>query len=291
MGRVSLLPQTAGSPFASPTRGRLEKDNHEDVDEDTDPGRKPEPPGHDRGGHDPARGDPSRTALGGLLLPQDRAARPRRGASSSSSSRIACATLQRALPRLGLERAAAETRARRPRADPAVPHARRATCRRRTASPCSPAAASKLFEAVALPFVHRSRLAVDRSPLVRELVAAQEEFGRLYAVVTDRSSGAHLRGDGRRGEGSGGAHRVGAPVAAATAATRTRRAGASTTTTTASARRSSVTTTRWRGRSSRSTARHPAHGILRGRAPAPTRRRSRRSCTSRCRSGWWPRSS
>ncbi len=46
----------------------------------------------------------------------------------------------------------------------------------------------KLFEAVPLPSVHRSRLAVDRTPLVRELVAVQEEFGRLYTVVMDRTS-------------------------------------------------------------------------------------------------------
>jgi peptide subunit release factor 1 (eRF1) len=47
---------------------------------------------------------------------------------------------------------------------------------------------AKLFAAVPLPFVHRSRLAVDRTPLVRELVAVEEEFGRIYAVVVDRTS-------------------------------------------------------------------------------------------------------
>jgi peptide subunit release factor 1 (eRF1) len=47
---------------------------------------------------------------------------------------------------------------------------------------------ARLFEAVALPSVHRSRLAVDRTPLVRELIAAEEEFGRIYTVVTDRTS-------------------------------------------------------------------------------------------------------
>jgi peptide subunit release factor 1 (eRF1) len=47
---------------------------------------------------------------------------------------------------------------------------------------------AKLFEAVALPSVHRSRLAVDRTPLIRELIAADEEFGRLYTVVADRAS-------------------------------------------------------------------------------------------------------
>ena len=46
----------------------------------------------------------------------------------------------------------------------------------------------ELFEVVALPAVHRSRLAVDRSPLVRELAAVEDEIGRLLAVVLDRSS-------------------------------------------------------------------------------------------------------
>lgn len=47
---------------------------------------------------------------------------------------------------------------------------------------------AKLFAAVPLPFVHRSRMAVDRTPLVRELVAVEEEFGRIYTVVVDRTS-------------------------------------------------------------------------------------------------------
>ena len=45
-----------------------------------------------------------------------------------------------------------------------------------------------LFEAVALPGVHRSRLAIDTSPLVRELASVEEEFGRLLTVVLDRTS-------------------------------------------------------------------------------------------------------
>lgn len=45
-----------------------------------------------------------------------------------------------------------------------------------------------LFEVAALPVVHRSRLAVDRSPLVRELAAVEDEIGRLITVVLDRSS-------------------------------------------------------------------------------------------------------
>ena len=44
-----------------------------------------------------------------------------------------------------------------------------------------------LFETVALPVVHRSRLLVDRSPLVRELASVEDEFGRLITVVLDRS--------------------------------------------------------------------------------------------------------
>ncbi|HEU5169918.1 MAG TPA: hypothetical protein VFU46_05245 [Gemmatimonadales bacterium] len=48
----------------------------------------------------------------------------------------------------------------------------------------------ELFEVVPLPHVHRSRLVVDDTPLVRELVAAEQEFGTLLAVVLDR---AHAR--------------------------------------------------------------------------------------------------
>ena len=44
-----------------------------------------------------------------------------------------------------------------------------------------------LFEMVPLPVVHRSRLAVDTSPLVRELASVEEEFGRLLTVVLDRT--------------------------------------------------------------------------------------------------------
>ncbi len=45
-----------------------------------------------------------------------------------------------------------------------------------------------LFEVVPLPRVFRSRLAVDRTPLVRELAALQEEVGRIVTVVLDRTS-------------------------------------------------------------------------------------------------------
>lgn len=45
-----------------------------------------------------------------------------------------------------------------------------------------------LFEAVPLPFVYRSRLAVDTTPLVRELASVEDEFGRLLTVVLDRTA-------------------------------------------------------------------------------------------------------
>ena len=95
--------------------------------------------------------------------------------------------LQRALPRLGLERTAAD--------GVLSDLLRIQEYLRRAGQPAGVAwhrplrlPRGGLFEAVALPYVHRSRFAVDRTPLIRELVAAQEEFGRLYAVVTDRSS-------------------------------------------------------------------------------------------------------
>ncbi len=45
-----------------------------------------------------------------------------------------------------------------------------------------------LFEATPLPVVYRSRLAVDATPLVRELASVEDEFGRLLTVVLDRTS-------------------------------------------------------------------------------------------------------
>jgi peptide subunit release factor 1 (eRF1) len=45
----------------------------------------------------------------------------------------------------------------------------------------------ELFETVPLPVVHRSRLAIDSSPLVRELASVEDEFGRLLTVVLDRT--------------------------------------------------------------------------------------------------------
>ncbi|HMJ57567.1 MAG TPA: hypothetical protein VK467_00390 [Gemmatimonadales bacterium] len=45
-----------------------------------------------------------------------------------------------------------------------------------------------LFEALSLPHVHRSRLRVDHVPLVRELVALEEEFGTILVAVCDRTA-------------------------------------------------------------------------------------------------------
>src|SRR5438094_3108801 len=45
-----------------------------------------------------------------------------------------------------------------------------------------------LFEALALPHVHRSRLAVAAVPLIRELVALEEEFGTILIAACDRTS-------------------------------------------------------------------------------------------------------
>src|SRR6266403_5391222 len=45
-----------------------------------------------------------------------------------------------------------------------------------------------LFEALPLPHVHRSRLAVAPVPLVRELVALEEEFGTILVAACDRTS-------------------------------------------------------------------------------------------------------
>jgi peptide chain release factor subunit 1 len=44
-----------------------------------------------------------------------------------------------------------------------------------------------LFEAIPLPVVHRSRLSVDTSPLVRELASLEDEFGRILTAVVDRT--------------------------------------------------------------------------------------------------------
>lgn len=45
-----------------------------------------------------------------------------------------------------------------------------------------------LFEVLALPHVHRSRLAVAPTPLIRELVALDEEFGTILVAACDRTA-------------------------------------------------------------------------------------------------------
>src|SRR6266700_2159857 len=45
-----------------------------------------------------------------------------------------------------------------------------------------------LFETLPLPHVHRSRLAVAPVPLVRELVALEEEFGTILVAACDRTA-------------------------------------------------------------------------------------------------------
>lgn len=45
-----------------------------------------------------------------------------------------------------------------------------------------------LFEVVPLPVVYRSRLGVERTPLIRELAAIEDEFGRLLTAVVDRTA-------------------------------------------------------------------------------------------------------
>src|SRR5439155_2638804 len=44
-----------------------------------------------------------------------------------------------------------------------------------------------LFQALALPHVHRSRLALAPVPLIRELVALEEEFGTMLVAACDRT--------------------------------------------------------------------------------------------------------
>lgn len=50
-----------------------------------------------------------------------------------------------------------------------------------------------LFEAIALPWVFRSRLAVDRTPLVRQVAAIGEEFGVMLAAAYDRTAARLFR--------------------------------------------------------------------------------------------------
>ena len=44
-----------------------------------------------------------------------------------------------------------------------------------------------LFEVVPLPKVYRSRVVIDRQPLIRELAAVEDEFGRMLTAVADRA--------------------------------------------------------------------------------------------------------
>jgi len=50
-----------------------------------------------------------------------------------------------------------------------------------------------LMAAIPLPQVFRSRLVVDRSPLVRELAAVGDEFGVVYCALYDRTSARFFR--------------------------------------------------------------------------------------------------
>lgn len=45
-----------------------------------------------------------------------------------------------------------------------------------------------LFDVLPLPHVHRSRIGIEQEPLVRELVALDEEFGTILVVVYDRTA-------------------------------------------------------------------------------------------------------
>jgi len=45
----------------------------------------------------------------------------------------------------------------------------------------------RLFDVVALPHVYRSRLRVEPTPLVRELVALEQEFGTILVAACDRT--------------------------------------------------------------------------------------------------------
>jgi len=95
--------------------------------------------------------------------------------------------LEAALPALGLDRATDEA----VRADLArvLNFLKQATSLPPTQGvaifACGPL---KLWEVVPLPSVHRSRLAVDRTPLVRELASMEDEFGRILTAVLDRTA-------------------------------------------------------------------------------------------------------
>jgi peptide subunit release factor 1 (eRF1) len=50
-----------------------------------------------------------------------------------------------------------------------------------------------LFEVIALPRVHRTRIVVDDTPWLRELVAADQDFGAVLVAVFDRSLARFFR--------------------------------------------------------------------------------------------------
>ena len=109
-----------------------------------------------------------------------------------------------------------------------------------------------LFEALPLPAVHRSRLAVDLTPLVRELASVQDEFGRLLTVVVDRMGARFFEVTAYDTQELAGLRARQHPGQALSR--RRHAAGASTRTTIAFARRSSGTTRPSRASSSRSIA-------------------------------------
>ncbi len=95
-------------------------------------------------------------------------------------------SIQEALPRLGLPRAEHEAAARD--LDRVVQHLRNPG--NLPASQGLAIFASEplgLFEVIPLPVVHRSRLSVDHTPLVRELASVDDEFGHLLTAVLDRT--------------------------------------------------------------------------------------------------------
>ena len=98
-----------------------------------------------------------------------------------------------ALPRLGLDRVRPGRRGARPRAHAGTPSHSGAIFPSTQGVALFACEGIGLFEAVPLPVVYRSRLAVDRTPLVRELASVEDEFGRLLTVVFDRTARASSR--------------------------------------------------------------------------------------------------
>ncbi|HQR17037.1 MAG TPA: hypothetical protein PK948_01635 [Gemmatimonadales bacterium] len=95
--------------------------------------------------------------------------------------------IEQALPSLGLERATVEAvRADLARVVAFLKHPGNLPATQGIAIFAS--GPLKLWEVVPLPSVHRSRLAVDRTPLVRELASTEDEFGRILTAVLDRTA-------------------------------------------------------------------------------------------------------